>query len=377
LNGIIKDIGFWDYTCPKHGSLERYTKADWDVLLDDIAAGGFTSLVLGIKWITTGYRSRLPWLDQDPACSAIASDNELIHYALRGAHARGLQTWLLVVATIFPNWAQNLPGGVSYWTGEYLSYDLDTPGLPERIDQLYGEVIDLFGSQTDGLVVEVEFCDGEAEHRIPIYNEWAATHNRPDFAAIKNIRLEPRAYPFTHWRDFTTSRRIATFKRIEQVVRERGFNGKIASIVELDTQPTVVMGNVNLEMLQQALPHWAVVTYDSIYDRRRNRLASADFCIQQPRLLGLETYYLTRGVMTFNIPPELPPTLLEDQWRMSLEDALDLLPDKLWFMGSDCRLDGMVCSNIKLPKWGFNEARSARLRLMQMARVMNKNQEER
>ena len=347
------------------------------MLLDDIAAGGFNSLVLGIKWITTGYRSYLPWLDQDPSCSAIASDNKLIHHALRGAHERGLQTWLLVVATIYPNWAQNLPGGVSYWTGEYTVYDMDAPGLAERIDQLFIEVIDLFGSETDGLVVEVEFCDGEAEHRIPIYNEWAARNNRPDFAAIKNIHLEPRAYPFTHLRDFTTARRIEILKRVEQVVRARGFTGKLSSIVELDTQPMVVMSNVNLEMLQQALPHWPVVTYDGIYDRRRNRLASADFCIQQPRQLGLETYYLTRGVMTFGIPPELPPTRLEDQWRMSLEDALDLLPDKLWFMGSDCRLDGMVCSSIKLPQWGFTDGRKARLRLMQMAREMNGDQEER
>ena len=129
-----------------------------------------------------------------------------------------------------------------------------------------------------------------------------------------------------------------------------------------------VLGNVNLPMLQAALPHWAVVTYDSIYDRRRNRLATADFCIQQPRSLGLETCYLTRGVMTFGIPSDLPPTRLEDQWRMSLEDAAAFRPDILWFMGSDARLDGWVCSDVKLPQWGFTDGRTARLRLMQMAK---------
>ena len=365
---MIKEIGFWDYTCPRHGSLERYTQADWDELLDDMASGGFNSLVLGVKWLTTGYRSRLPWLDQDPTCSAVASDNALIYHALGGARQRGLKVWLLVVATIFSPERFDLPGGFSYWPGEYVVYDLDCPGLAERIEALYVEVIDLFGEQIDGLIVELEFCDGEAPHRIPIYNAWAIANNRPDFAALKNIRLEPRLYPFSHWRDFTTSRRIDTLKRIEQTVRTRGFTGKLASIIEIDNQPAVVMGNVNQEMLAKALPDWAVVTYDGIYDRRRNRLATMDVCIHQPKTLGLETYYLTRGVMTFNIPPELGATSLEDQWRMELEDAAAHQPDILWFMGSDARLDGLVCSDRLLPEWGFAEPRSARLRLLEMVK---------
>lgn len=235
-----------------------YKRSDWDLLLDDIVHGGFNSLVLGIKWLTTGYRSRLPWIYQDPSCTAINTNNELIYYALKGARQRGISIWLLIVATIYP-----------------------------------------------------KFCDGEAEYRIPIYNEWARHNNRPDYITIKNVRLEPRPYPFLHWRDFTTWRRIETLKRIEQVVREDGFTGKLATIVELDNQPTVVMGNVNLEMIHLALPDWPVVTYDSIYDRRRNRLATADFRIQQPRNIGLETYYLTRGVMTFGIPSDLTATNLE------------------------------------------------------------------
>ena len=152
-------------------------------------------------------------------------------------------------------------------------------------------------------------------------------------------------------------------------MRQKGFSGKLASIIELDNQPMVVMGNVNLNMLRDALPHWPVVTYDSIYDRRRNRLATMDFCVNQPHQAGLEVYYLTRGVMTFGIPQDLPPARLEDQWRMSLEDARTFNPEILWFMGSDARLDGMVCSiSVKLPEWGFDDGRTARLRLMEMAR---------
>ena len=364
----IKEIGFWDYTCPLNGSLERYSEEDWDILLDDMAAGGFNSLVLCVKWLTTGYRSRFPWLDQNPECSAIATDNAVIHYALKGARQRGIRIWMLVVASIFNTSSFNLPGGVDYWSGSISAYDLDCPGLSERIDLLFGELVELFGDEIDGMVVELEFCDGEAPHRIPVYNEWALKNDRPDFTAIKAIRLEPRQFPFSHWRDFTTSRRIATLQRIEQVLKRGGFQGSLASIVEVENQPTALLGNVNLEMLHSALPHWSAVTYDSIYDRRRNRLASMDFCIHQPRQVGLEVNYLTRGVMTFAIPPDLGPTTLQEQWRMELEDAHQHRPDRLWFMGADCRSDGMVCSDVRLPDWGFPDGRTARLHLFEMTR---------
>jgi hypothetical protein len=39
----MRDIGFWDYT----------------------SQGGFTCRPLGTRWLTTGYRPRLPRLDQD------------------------------------------------------------------------------------------------------------------------------------------------------------------------------------------------------------------------------------------------------------------------------------------------------------------------
>jgi hypothetical protein len=365
----IKEIGFWDYTCPLNGSLEHYTARDWDILLDDMAAGGFNSLVLCVKWLTTGYRSRYNWLDQDPTCSAITSDNAIIHHALQGAKARGIHTWLMVVASIFETRAFDLPGGIDYWSGGYRAYDLDTPGLAERIELLFDEVTELFGQEVEGLVVELEFCDGEAPHRIAPYNEWAAINKRPEYSAIKAIRLEPRSFPFFHWRDFTTSRRIDTLKRIENNIRQKGFSGRLASIIEIDNQPMAVLGNANLEMYRAALPDWSVVTYDSIYDRRRNRLASMDFCIQQPHQAGLEVNYLTRGVMTFHIPPELGATSLPEQWQLELEDARDNLPERLWFMGADCRTDGVVCNVNELPEWGFPDGRTARLKLMNMIKA--------
>jgi len=366
----LKEIGFWDYSCPGHGSLERYSPGDWDVLLDDMGTGGFDSLVLGIKWLTTGYRSRLPWLDQDPACSAIASDNAVVHHALRGARQRGIRTWLLVVATLFSHREFGWEGGVPSWPSDaFRGYDLDHPGVADRIDALFSEVVDLFGQDADGIVVELEWCDGEAPHRVPIYDAWANANGRPTYKEIKDIRLEPRANPFQHWRAFTTDRRIATLDRIEALVRGRGFGGTLASLIEMENSPSVVMGNVDLDRLGRALPHWPVVTYDSIYDRRRNRLASMDFCVHQPRKAGLAPMYLTRGVMTFGIPADLGPTNLEEQWRLALEDARNHAIDTLWFMGSDARLDGPVCSDRLLPDWGFSDGRTARRRLMEMARL--------
>jgi len=180
--------------------------------------------------------------------------------------------------------------------------------------------------------------------------------------------LEPRSYPFSDWRDFTTDRRIDLLQRIATVVRGRGFHGRLATLTEIENHDLVVVGNVNLARLRAALPEWTLVTYDGIYDRRVNRLATMDFCIAQPRQLGFEVAYLTRGVMTFGAGWSDKADNLEDQWRMSIEDAQRHRPDILWFMGSDARVDGLVCSNVKLPRWGFSDGRTARLRLMEMLR---------
>lgn len=368
----MQEIGFWDYTCPGNGSLERYTRDDWEILLDDMAEGGFNSFVLCVKWLTTGYRSRHTWLDQDPACTAIASDNALVHQALEGARKRGMRVWLLVVCTQYEASAFNLEPCFHGWGPEGKTiayYDLDCPGLQERIAALFSEVVELFGAASDGLIVEMEFCDRDAPHRIPMYDAWAAQHERPDYATIKDIPLEPRSYPFLHWRDYTTSRRIATLRQIETTVRNAGYRGRIATIAELVTERMVVCGNQNLEMLRSALPDLALVTYDGLYDRRLHQQATMDLCVQAPRALGFEVGYLTRGVMTFGTVPWLPPTDLPVQWRMQLEDAVVNRPDRLWFMGSDTRVDSPVCSPVQLPGWGFPDGRTARLELLRLARA--------
>ncbi|MEI6520225.1 MAG: hypothetical protein WCO98_09345 [bacterium] len=366
------EFGFWEYTAPGGGSVDRYTTADWDMLLDDMAGGGMNSLVLCVKWLTTGYRSRYDWLDQDPNATGISTDNSVIHYAMREARKRGMKIWLLVVGTQYNSSKFGIqPANPDAYWGEFGMYDLDQPGIAERIELLYAEIIELFGEMADGLIAELEFCDRDSTHRIPIYNEWAQAENRPDYDTIKKIAMEPRSYPFLDWRDFSTDRRSVMLKRIESVVRGKGFTGPLTTIVEVGSCDGVMVRNVNLPRLRKTSPTWGVVTYDSIYNRRINRLSSMDYCVVQPRELGYEINYLTRGVMTFGANWDDISDSLDDQWRMVYEDALMFKPDRFWFMGADARNpEGMVCNPIKLPQWGYPDGRTARLAMLKMAKEM-------
>ena len=58
--------GFWDYTTPGAGGMEHYRREDYRLLLEDMRRAGMNSLAINVKWLTTGYRSRLPFLDQAP-----------------------------------------------------------------------------------------------------------------------------------------------------------------------------------------------------------------------------------------------------------------------------------------------------------------------
>jgi len=64
--GPLSEHGFWDYTTPGAGGMEAFEKPDYLALLDDMAAARMNSLLICPKWSTTGYQSRLPYLDQQP-----------------------------------------------------------------------------------------------------------------------------------------------------------------------------------------------------------------------------------------------------------------------------------------------------------------------
>src|SRR3990170_4996917 len=86
---------------PAAGGMERFAQKDYILLLDDMAAAGMNSLVICPKWMTTGYRSRLPYLDQTPDNPVIASDNALLRLAIDEARSRDIKVWLLAVVNMF------------------------------------------------------------------------------------------------------------------------------------------------------------------------------------------------------------------------------------------------------------------------------------
>lgn len=369
----MKEMGFWDYTAPQHGSLECYREQDWDLLLEDLAAHGINSFVLSIKWMTTGYRSRFSWLDQNMECTAIQSDNQLIHYALREMRKRGMKVWLLLVVTQFPAHSFGLnPTWIPQWTEQVFGYgigfyDVDHPGLQERVNQMLREVAELFGEETDGIILELEWGDREEPHRIPLYNQWASQNNRPDFDTIRHYPLQSRSYPFYDWRDFATQRRIYFLQSAKEALRAAGFTGELATINEIENGPGAVISASNLTMLRQQLPDFALVTYDGIYNRNMHRRATQDLCMDAPIKEGHKVYFLSRGVMPWaDEPGRFGP--LSHQWEMTLEDCRQSRPEGLWMMGTDCRVPGMVCSLSGLQSFGYRDGRQARLELLKKMR---------
>jgi len=97
--GPLSEHGFWDYTTPGAGGMEAFEKPDYLALLDDMAAARMNSLLICPKWSTTGYQSRLPYLDQQPSNKVIRSGNELLRWALAEAAKRGIKTWLSAFVT--------------------------------------------------------------------------------------------------------------------------------------------------------------------------------------------------------------------------------------------------------------------------------------
>jgi len=366
----IKEIGFWDYSCPRHGSLEVYEREDWDMLLDDMEEGGMNSLVLCPKWLTTGYKSKLPWLDQDP-CTAIESDNDILFYALEEAKKRGVICTLLVVSTQFhiPSFGASPEDESAIW-GDIGSFDLDFPGIRERILEMYDEIHTLFGKYTDRYVCELEFCDNSAPHRIDKYNAWAKENDEPSYEKISNIILQPRSYPFFSWRKFTTWSKMNMLHEINNLLVNKGYKGKFSTICEVGNADQVMVGNTDFGIAKAQYPDLELVTYDSIYDRTKNREASMEFCVTNPRKYDFPIHFLTRGVMTFGENWDDVSGSLDEQWDMSIEDAIKYQPDSLWFMGCDARTEsGLVCSTKKLGNWGYDNGIKARKALMKKLRA--------
>ena len=385
-SGFLKEHGFWDYTTPGAGGMEHFQRDDYIRLLDDMAQAGMNSLLVMVNWFSTGYRSRLPWLDQDPKNAVIASDNALLRLVLEEAAKRRIKTWFGVVVSHFevdryggkPRDTRtfDFPGGYNRLVG---IYDADMPEGIERAAAIYEELVTLF-PQVNGFLVEQENGDAVAPHRVKPYNKWAADNGRPEFKTL-HIPLPQgvEATGETHrlvfpppWRDYVTFSRSRLLRAVESTLRSKGFKGDLVTITDTGNAPYVVMHVLNLEYLHELAPDWGALTYD--YWKWQNRFAAADFNMVEPKKAGLKAYYLPRGVMTW--PPEglgkklHLPMSLEESWRLDVEDVQQFQPDGLWWFGSGAVGEGWHVGSSILRKMGFTDGVQARRRLLEIAKPL-------
>ena len=142
----LSEYGFWDYTAPGTGGMEHYDRDDYLSLLDDMAEAGMNSLVMVVKWMTTGYRSQLPWLDQEPTNPAVTSDNDLIRFAVDEARIRGIKVWLGAVVTQFVTEGygesphRHFEIYVDKQPRNAAIYDLDMPHVADRAAAIFGSI---------------------------------------------------------------------------------------------------------------------------------------------------------------------------------------------------------------------------------------------
>jgi hypothetical protein len=367
MSQFLKEHGFWDYTAPGTGGMERFERADYRSLLEDMQSAGMNSLMICVKWLTTGYRSKLNFLDQSATNSIIASDNKLLHETIEEAARRGINVWLGAVVSnyIYDYFGSTPHRRASYeGVGDVAIYDLDAPLVCERGIQLFEELVTLFPGIA-GLEVEVEDSGWEAPHRIPLYNTWAKTQGRPAFQELGRP-ISTRSFDLEPWRDYTTSRRIDFMKQIEAAVRARGFKGKLSMLCETIRNAYSLIHEVNLRNFQKELSHWQAVTYESGYQKIEAREASMEFCVQLPRNAGLSVCYLPRGVMTWTWPVGNFPLAisLQESWRRDIEDIVRHEPETVWWFGCGAKGDGIHVSEQLLAKEKWSNGRDARKALL-------------
>ena len=369
---LLDEYGFWDYTPPFNGGMEKYGRNDYMSLLDDMAGAGMNSLVVVIKWVTTGYRSRLPFLDQLPGNPMIESDNELLRMVIDEATKRGIRVWLGAVVSIYVadrfggepyEIHESFPGG--YPCVPFGLYDADHPGFTERAIQVCEEIVELFPG-AHGLMVELEGSGREAPHRVPLYEVWAKNHGRTPFAELAHP-LNARQIDAPDWRDYTTSRRIDVLKGIENAVRGKGFAGRLSTLFEGSSTQHAVTMEVNLQMMKSELPDWKSVTYE--HDKWNHRYASMDMNVATPKEFGHTVYYLPRGVMTWcDVWPM--PIPIEENWRQDVEDIKRFQPDGVWWFGTGTKNEGAGTALGRLRDLGYESGEAARRALLKATKEL-------
>jgi hypothetical protein len=367
---FLREHGFWDYTSPGAGGMEGYGPADYDLLLDDMRGAGMNSVVVMVKWLTTGYRSRLPFLDQHPDNPVTASDNAVLGRFLERAAAAGIRTWLGAVVSMYP--ASSIQVEPSMVISEMCGtpmpfpvgvFDADTPEVTTFAVAIFDELASLF-PMAGGFLVELELADRAMAHRISLYDRWAEQNGRPHFAGLTH-GITARNPDLSAWRDYTTASRIRVLRAVEESLRSKGFGGRLAVLCETGGGGYQVQQEVNLAMLKTACPDWVSVSYDPNYLKTQNRLGFMEMAVDEPKRAGLAAHYLPRGVMTWGArwPLELS---LEQFWDAEIEDIARFRPDGAWWFGSGLGgvREGAHVSLARLRASGYPDGRAARRALI-------------
>lgn len=361
--------GFWEYTTPGCGGAEFYQLEDYRTLFEDMADHGMTDIMLMVKWWTTGYRSDLPFLDQNEDNLAIASNNELIHQAIDLAHAAGISVTLGAVLSFYATEQftigrpyQVLPGCGGFDLGTDIGvYTLTDPDVLQAGLEVAAELCRLFPT-ADGLMFELE----ASGHRTPETQErfvhWAQAEG------VDTERdIHARNYDFPAWRDFTTDLRAGFLRELASTCRKEGFTGKLSTIAETANNPYLVQHEVNLERLMAQAPTWQVIFYD--YWRWQHRMAATDICIAQPKELGMDSAFLARGLMTYPHDGGWPlPIPLNRSWEFDAADLEAHQPNQAWWFGAGPVRSGPSTNveEARLQASGFGSGRDARLRLAEI-----------
>ncbi|HPA45286.1 MAG TPA: hypothetical protein PK395_05915 [bacterium] len=374
IEPFLEEYGFWDYTAPVAGGMEQFGPDDYRLLLDDMREAGMNSLVICIKWLTTGYYSRLPFQDQFPGNPVIESKNELIRQVIQETHQRKIKIRFNLCLTYFD---AEVFGGTPYNTFDNSSgvpfprpigvYDTDAPGLVERACQVCEEVVEEFPG-VDGYVIELEGAGVEVPHRIDRYNQWAKEHGKRPFSEIGHP-LDPRGMDAPEWREYTTFSRFKVLRAVEEILRGKGFDGDLFMICETGNTDYGVYQEVHLRNFHAEFPHWGALTYE--YEKWNRRYAMMELCIAQPKTEGMQVFYLPRGVMTWGRWPFAHP--LQESWKRDIEDILMLQPHGVWWFGCGTVNDGAHVGLKRLREVGFKDGVDARRELICTAEALSES----
>jgi hypothetical protein len=367
---LAGEHGFWDYTTPGAGGMEGYGPADYDRLLEDMRAAGMNSVVVMAKWLTTGYRSRLPFLDQHPGNIVTADGNTVLRRFLERAAGAGISTWLGAVVSMYPVGSVKAEPSmtITEMCGTPMPFpvgvfDADTPEVTTFAVAIFEELRALF-PMVGGFLVELELGDRAMAHRVPLYDRWAGQNGRPRFADLTQ-GLTARYADVSPWRDYTTASRVRVLQAVERSLRGKGFAGRLAVLCETGGGGYQIQQEVNLGMFKAACPDWVAVSYDPNYLKTRNRLGFMEMAVDEPRRAGLAAQYLPRGIMTWGggWPLELS---LERFWDAEIEDITRFRPDGAWWFGSGTGAvaEGAHVSLARLHASGYADGRAARRALL-------------